>query len=57
MNVLAEWLLPLVKVGGIAIAMKSAGAEAEIETARSAVSKVGGTIEAIERVTLPSTDI
>jgi 16S rRNA (guanine527-N7)-methyltransferase len=57
MNVLAEWMLPLVKVGGFAVAMKSAGAEGEIEAAKRAISAVGGKLEAVERVTLPDTEI
>jgi 16S rRNA (guanine527-N7)-methyltransferase len=56
-NVLAEWLLPLAKVGGLAVAMKSAGAEAEIASAEAAVRKVGGSMERVEKVTLPGTEI
>ena len=57
MNILAEWLLPLTKVGGTAIAMKSAGAEPEIEKAKLAIRKVGGKLQAVEQVRIPNTEI
>lgn len=39
---LAEYCLPLVKVGGWFIALKGSGAEQEVEQARGAVAKLGG---------------
>lgn len=39
---IAEYLLPLVRVGGVAVAFKGPSIEAEIDLARDAVSKLGG---------------
>ena len=40
--VLVEWLLPLVKLGGYALAMKGPKAKAELESARRAMKALGG---------------
>lgn len=56
LNVLLEYLLPLVKVGGICICMKGSNKE-EIEEAQNALKILGGEIEKIEKITLPETDI
>jgi 16S rRNA (guanine527-N7)-methyltransferase len=39
---LAEWLLPLVKCGGVMLAMKGQKAAEELETARRVISRLGG---------------
>lgn len=57
MKVLAELALPLVKVGGILIAQKSEGADEEIDAARPLIGQLGGRIENIRRIAIPSTDI
>lgn len=56
LNVLLEYLLPLVKVGGICICMKGSNTE-EIEEAKNALKILGGEIEKIEKITLPESDI
>lgn len=56
LNILLEYLLPLVKVGGRAICMKGANIE-EIENAKNALEILGGKIEKIEEITLPNSDI
>ncbi|MFC4619704.1 16S rRNA (guanine(527)-N(7))-methyltransferase RsmG [Camelliibacillus cellulosilyticus] len=53
LNVLAEYCLPLTKVGGTFIAMKGSDGEAEAEEARRAIGVLGGAIERIERLQLP----
>ena len=56
LNILLEYLLPLVKVGGKAICMKGSNIE-EIENAKNALEILGGQIEKIEEITLPNSDI
>jgi 16S rRNA (guanine527-N7)-methyltransferase len=53
MPVLAEYLLPLCRIGGRALAQKGAGVADEVETARSAFSKLGGGQPNIHPVHLP----
>ena len=57
LNVLLEYLLPLVKVGGICICMKGSNIKEEIENSNKALEILGGNIEKIEEITLPNTDI
>lgn len=54
---LCELCLPLVKVGGQFLAMKSSHTEEEIATAKSAISKLGGQITAVKDYTIPTTDV
>ena len=54
MNILAEYALPLVKVGGTFIAMK--GAQAETELGASAIEALGGKIEKVVYHKLPNGD-
>ncbi|MEN3002179.1 MAG: 16S rRNA (guanine(527)-N(7))-methyltransferase RsmG [Armatimonadota bacterium] len=49
MPILAELMLPYVKVGGVALALKSSTERDEIEAARPAVEMLGGEMELIER--------
>lgn len=51
--VLGEYCLPLVKVGGRFAALKGPDCEAEIQSAQSAIEKLGGKILATEKFTLP----
>ncbi len=48
LNVLSEYCLPFVKVGGYFFAMKSAKADEEIAQAENAISILGGKIEQIK---------
>lgn len=57
LNVLVEYLLPTVKVGGKCICMKGPNAQEEIEEAKTAIKLLGGKIKNIEEITLPETDI
>ena len=57
LNVLAEFMLPAIKVGGFCICMKAGDIELEIEEAKKAIDILGGKIEKIEEITLPDTDI
>lgn len=57
LNVLCELALPLVKVGGRFLAMKSVDSDAEIDAARGAIGQLGGHIRAVEDYTVPCTDV
>mgnify|MGYP002537133800 FL=1 len=57
LNVLCELTLPLVKVGGRFIAMKSTSSDQEIQEARSAVAQLGGRIAAVRDYDVPQTDV
>jgi len=56
LSVLAEYCLPLVKVGGVFLAMKSHSDEEENE-AQKAIALLGGTIEKTDSFKLPGTDM
>lgn len=53
LNILAEYCLPLCRVGGLFVAPKSDAAEPEAESARAALQELGGEIHCIERVDIP----
>lgn len=55
LNVLCEYCLPLLKVGGAFIAMK-ANAKEEIENAKKAIAVLGGKIKQIKELRLPFSD-
>jgi len=57
LNVLLEYQLPLVKVGGKCICMKGPNIEEELENSKKALSILGGEIELIEKIILPESDI
>lgn len=59
LKILAEYCLPYVKVGGIFLALKSAGAEIEreIADAKPIIGTLGGKVEDEARLLLPETDI
>jgi 16S rRNA (guanine527-N7)-methyltransferase len=54
--VLLEYCLPLVKLGGIFIAMKGSGTD-EIKSSSKALELLGGKIEQVRDFTLPDSDI
>ena len=57
LNVLLEYMLPFVKIGGRCICMKSFEIEEELKEAKKAIEILGGEIEKIDEITLPNTDI
>ena len=57
LNVLSEYMLPSVKVGGICICMKAGNIYEELESAKNAINILGGKIEKVEKLILPDTDI
>lgn len=53
LNILAEYLLPLVRVGGFAIAQKGSTAPAESQQANRAITILGGVIRPLIPVMIP----
>lgn len=56
LNVLCEYGLPLVKVGGLFIALKGSSGEEELRNARSAIKTLGGELAKFDEYTLPNGD-
>lgn len=54
--VLAEYLLPFLRVGGRALALKGAEAASEARSAAGAIAKLGGELLAVEPYVLPGLD-
>lgn len=57
LNVLCEYCLPFVKVGGYFAAYKSENISPEILTSENAIKKLGGKVKEVQEVNLPGTDI
>ena len=56
LNALAEYCLPLVKVGGLFLALKGSAGREELAAAEGAITKLGGRVEAVYDYTLPGGD-
>lgn len=54
---LCELCLPLVKVSGQMLAMKSANSEEEINSAKKAIATLGGKIRWVKDYTVPTTEV
>lgn len=50
LNILSEWCLPFVKVGGLFVAYKTAETEGEINRADKAIRTLGGRLKEIKRL-------
>jgi 16S rRNA (guanine527-N7)-methyltransferase len=57
LNILSEYCIPFVKVGGCFISMKSGDVEKEIEESEKALEILGGRIKETIKYKLPGTDI
>ena len=57
LNVLLEYMMPFVKVGGKCICMKSCEIEEELIEANKAINILGGKIEKVEEIILEGTNI
>lgn len=55
--ILAEYCLPLVRVGGSFLAMKGASGEQELAAARGAIQKLGGIYRETRTMQLPGGDV
>ena len=57
LNMLCELALPMVKVGGAFLAMKSVDCDEELRQAKSAIAQLGGSVESVQDYTIPGTDV
>ena len=57
LRVLCELCLPLVKKGGLFLAMKGPDCEEELEEAKNAVRLLGGSVEGVYAYRIPGTEI
>jgi 16S rRNA (guanine527-N7)-methyltransferase len=57
LNVLSEYCIPFVKVGGYFAAYKSDNISQEISNSDNAIKKLGGKIKEIKKISIPGTDI
>lgn len=57
LSILAEYLLPAVKVGGLVICMKGSQIEEELNDAKFALKELGGKIKLVDEFCLPGTDM
>lgn len=56
LNVLLEYMLPFTKIGGRCICLKGPNADEEIKEAENALNLLGGKINNVEKLTLPSSN-
>ena len=57
LSTLSEYLLPLVKVGGVVICMKGCAIEEELNNSKKAINVLGGKVTQVFEFNLPKTDI
>lgn len=57
LNILVEYLLPFVKIGGKVICMKGSSIDEELCISRNAIQLLGGIVETREELVLPNSDI
>lgn len=56
LNILLEYMMPFVNLGGKCICMKGNNCDEEIEKSKNAIKILGGKIEKIEKFKLPNSD-
>lgn len=57
MRTLSEWCLPLLKKGGYFLALKGPLADEELQDAQDAIKVLGGDVEDVFTVNIPTTDL
>lgn len=57
LNVLLEYMIPLIKVGGKCVCMKGSNVEEEIKQSANALKRLNAEIEIVESFELPGTDM
>lgn len=56
LNILCEYCLPLVKVGGVFASLKGSNGKEELEQAENAIKVLGGQVQVFEEYSLPNGD-
>lgn len=56
LNILCEYCMPLVKVGGMFVALKGSSGKEELEAAQNAINVLGGEVARFEEYTLSNGD-
>lgn len=57
LNILLEYLMPFIKIGGKCLCMKASNSEEEIENSKNAIKILGGKLIKTEEFYIPNTDI
>lgn len=57
LNVLLEYLMPFVKVGGYCVCMKGSDIDEELKSANKAIKTLGGELYKVHKLQLPSSDM
>ena len=57
LRMLSELCLPLVKVGGFFLSMKSVDSDAELEDAQQAIAILGGRVTDVKDYVIPGTEV
>lgn len=57
LNVLAEWLAPFARPGGLCVALKSDNVDQELQEARPAIAQVGAEVARVVPITIPGVGI
>lgn len=57
MEILCEYCLPFVKVGGFFVALKAQDSEEEVERAKPMIGNLGGEVTDVKKLNLPHSDI
>lgn len=57
MRTLSEWCLPLLRMGGYFLALKGPHADEELQDAQDAIKVLGGDVEDVFTVNIPTTDL
>lgn len=56
LNVLLEYMMPFIKIGGRCICLKGPDIQSELKEAENAIKKLGGKINNVEEYILPNSD-
>lgn len=57
LQILSEYLIPVIKIDGECICMKGSEIDGELESSKNAINILGGKLEGVDKFTLPYSDI